>query len=61
MSRVVAGVEATASEDALKALRLLQKTRARAHYTSKRAGGSNRSADSELGAIVRRLERLLGG
>lgn len=60
MRSVVAGVEATASEDAVKALRLLQKTRARSYHTSRRAGGSNAKADKELGSIVRRLSRLLG-
>jgi len=60
MARIVRGVEAAAGEDLTKAVRLIQRSRAKIHHTSKRAG-TNSGADKELGAIVRRLERVIVG
>lgn len=58
MRRVVAGVEAVGQEDLLKALRLIQKVKAKERNTAKRAGVKS-SSEKQLNSIARKLEWVL--
>ena len=58
MGKAVAGVEARAHEDLIKAQRLVQSARYKIKNTAKAAGGRN-SAEKVFGEIVKAIEKLI--